>query len=126
MRDRNRSDVTRAEEELDVGVEPARRGVVRVRKRGETEEVAAVYGRAVEQVEGIESSPAEAGDSGEVEVLADGSVSIPIFEERLVVTKQVVVRERLIVRKRTVTETQLVQESLRRERVVVTDENEEE
>jgi uncharacterized protein (TIGR02271 family) len=118
-------ELIRAEEELDVRAEPVQRGVVAVRKRAETEEVEATYERAVEEVSDLERRPAAESDSGEVEVLPDGSVSIPVFEERLVVTKQIVVKERVIVRKRTVTETQLVQESLRAERVDVTGDNEE-
>jgi len=47
------------------------------------------------------SDPATAGDydSGEIEYLDDGSVSIPIIDEELVVYKRLVVRERVIVRK---------------------------
>ena len=59
------------------------------------------------------------GDSGEVEVLADGSVSIPVFEEELVIEKRLVVRERVIVRKHTVTEDRRVEADLRRERVEI-------
>ena len=47
-------------------------------------------------------------DSGEVEVLPDGSVSIPVFQEELVIEKRLVVRERVIVRKHTVTEDRLL------------------
>ena len=67
----------------------------------------------------IERVSAAEGDSGEIETLADGSVSIPILEEELVVTKRTVVRERIVVRKRTVTEDQRVEADLRKERVVV-------
>jgi uncharacterized protein (TIGR02271 family) len=60
-----------------------------------------------------------AGDSGQVEYRADGSVSIPIFEEELVCEKRLVVKERIVVRKETVTEDQVVEADLRRERVEV-------
>jgi uncharacterized protein (TIGR02271 family) len=116
----DRSELIRSEEQLEVRAEPVLRPGVGVRKHAETEDVEAAYERAVEQIDGLEHAAAAEGDSGEAEVLPDGSVSIPVFEERLVVTKEVVVKERVIVRKRTVTETQLVQESLRRERVDVT------
>ena len=72
--------------------------------------------REVEDVY-IERSPAADGDSGEIETLADGSVSIPVFEEEIVVTKRLVVRERVIVRKRTSTEPRLIKAELRRERI---------
>ncbi len=56
-------------------------------------------------------------DSGQVELLADGSVSIPIYEEVLV--KQRVLRERVILSKVVVEEQREVTTELRRERVVV-------
>jgi uncharacterized protein (TIGR02271 family) len=59
------------------------------------------------------------GDSGEVETLPDGSISIPVFEEELVVTKRLVVRERIVVRKETHVRTETVEAELRRERVDV-------
>jgi uncharacterized protein (TIGR02271 family) len=124
MQERDDKELIRAEEELEVRTEPARLGFVRVRKHAETEQVESVQERTVEEVDGLEPMPAAVGDSGEVEVLPDGSVSIPVFEERLVVSKQIVVKERVVVRKRSVMQTELVQESLRRERVDVNSENE--
>jgi len=64
-----------------------------------------------------ERVPVSEGDSGEVEILPDGSVSIPLFEEELVVTRETVLRERVIIRKENVTEQQRVQAELKRERV---------
>jgi uncharacterized protein (TIGR02271 family) len=72
----------------------------------------------VEQAK-LERQAARDGDSGEVEVLSDGSISIPVFEEELVIEKRLVVRERVIVRKHTVTEERQVEADLRRERVEV-------
>ena len=66
-----------------------------------------------------ERLPARDYDSGEVERLPDGSVSIPVFEERLVVHKRKVVRERIVVRKRVVTEEARVGEELRRQRIEI-------
>ena len=59
------------------------------------------------------------GDSGEVETLPDGSLSIPVFEEQIVVEKRLVVRERVVVRRTTVYEEQVVAADLRRERVEI-------
>jgi len=42
-----------------------------------------------------------------------------VFEERLVISKEMVVRERVILRKRTVTEHERVQAELRKERVEI-------
>ena len=67
----------------------------------------------------LERYPVGEVDSGEVEVLEDGSISIPVFQEELVIEKRLVVRERVIVRKHTVTEERLVEADLRRERVEV-------
>ena len=111
------AEVIRSEEELAVAAEPFVAGSVRVRKRVEMDHVEEEYFRDIEHVDGLERVAVDDGDSGEVETLPDGSVSIPLLEERLVVTKQIVVRERVIVRKRTVTETERVQAELRRERV---------
>ena len=66
-----------------------------------------------------ERRPADEYDSGEVETLPDGSVSIPVFEERLVVHKRKVVRERIVVRKKVVTEETQVGEELRRQELEI-------
>ena len=58
-------------------------------------------------------------DSGQVETLPDGSISVPLFAEELVIEKRLVVRERVIVRKRTEVEHHTVEAELRRERVEV-------
>jgi len=52
-------------------------------------------------------------------VLPDGSVSIPLFEEELVVTRRLVLRERVVIRKELLTDWQLVDVELRREHVAV-------
>lgn len=108
----------RREEELHVGTEEHLVGAVRARKHVETERVERVEPRAIEYGE-LERVPGEEGDSGEVETLADGSISIPLFEERLVVRKELVVRERIVIRKRTVTEEHVVEAELRKERIEV-------
>jgi hypothetical protein len=56
-------------------------------------------------------------DSGEVEFLSDGSISIPVLEEELVVTKRLVVRERIIVHRDTLVEKRHITANLRKERV---------
>jgi len=69
------------------------------------------------QEEPVERVPAGEGDSGEIETLPDGSVSIPVLEEELVVNKRVVVRERIVVRKEVTSKIERVRADLRRERV---------
>jgi len=111
-------ELTRYEEELHVGTEAEQAGSVHVRKRVETKAVEEEVERDVEQA-GLERVPVEGEDSGLVETLPDGSVSIPVFEEELVVTKRLVVRERVIVRKETRVEQETVTAEVRRERVEI-------
>ena len=110
--------VVRHEEELQLGTQAYHAGSVRARKRVETEHVERVEPRAIEYGD-FESAPARDADSGEIETLEDGSISIPLFEERLVVSKELVVRERVILRKRTVTEQHRIEAELRKERIEV-------
>jgi uncharacterized protein (TIGR02271 family) len=111
--------VTRHEERLDVAKELHESGRVRVRKHVETYPVTEVVPRNIEHADTSERVAAEEGDSGEVITLDDGSISIPVFEEVLVVTKRLVVRERVIVRKRTVVDEYTLQTELQREHVTV-------
>ncbi|MDN4173529.1 DUF2382 domain-containing protein [Nocardioides sp. SOB77] len=111
--------VVRREERADVGTELHEAGRVRVRKHVETHVVEEPVSRGVEHADTSERVPALEGDSGEVETLEDGSVSIPVFEEVLVVTKKLVVRERVIVRKHTVVDEHTLRTELRREHVTV-------
>jgi uncharacterized protein (TIGR02271 family) len=91
-------------------------GYVRARKRVETVRARQDVDRQREQVE-LERLPAQKDDSGKVETLPDGSISIPVFEEELVVTKRTVLRERVVVRKHVITEHKQVRERLQKERV---------
>jgi uncharacterized protein (TIGR02271 family) len=111
-------ELTRYEEELLPRAETEEAGAVRVRKHVETDAAEEQVSREVEQA-GIERVPVEGEDSGLVETLPDGSVSIPVFEEELVVTKRLVVRERVIVRKQKRVEQETVEAELRKERVEI-------
>lgn len=110
--------VVRREEELQLGAREYKAGSVRARKRVETERVERVEPRSAEYGE-FERAPASDNDSGEIETLEDGSISIPLLEERLVVNKEVFVRERVILRKRTVTEQHRIEAELRKEQIEV-------
>lgn len=114
-----KASVVRHEERLHITKDLREQGAVWVRKRiGTTEHVVEYIPRAVEEAE-VERTGPNPEDSGQVETFPDGSVSIPILEEELVITKRTVVRERLIVRKRTLTEQARVEADLRRERVEI-------
>lgn len=110
--------VVRSEEELDVGYVEREVGRARVRKLIDEQPFDDVVPRGVEHAE-IERVPANEGDSGEIETLADGSVSIPVLEEQIVVEKRLIVRERVIVRKVVVQEEERIRTTLRRELVEV-------
>ncbi|WP_166389247.1 YsnF/AvaK domain-containing protein [Nocardioides ochotonae] len=113
------AETTRHEERAEIGTETHEAGRIRVRKHVEDVPVAQTVAREVEHADASERVPAGEGDSGEVETLPDGSISIPLFEEVLVVTKKRVVRERIIVRKQTVVEEQTVEAEVRREHVTI-------
>ena len=119
-------ELVRREEELRVEPRERLAGLVRIRTNVDGGVVTEVVDRDVEDGV-VDRRPADEDDSGEVEVLADGSVSIPLLEEELVVTKRVVVRERIIVRKQRRSEPEQIQAELRRERLdIVTEEPPEE
>lgn len=115
---RNERELIRHEEEADVRTRVATVGAVHAEKRVDVERVAERIPREVEEAM-VDRVAAGAGDSGEVETLPDGSVSIPVLEEELVVTKRVVVRERIVIRKESRTKTETVEADLRREHVDV-------
>lgn len=105
-------------EEIDVFTVDREAGRVTARKRVEREPVSELVEREVEHAD-VERVAASEDDSGEVLALDDGSVSIPVFEERLVVEKRRVVTERVVVRKRQVLEAQRVEADLAKERVEI-------
>jgi uncharacterized protein (TIGR02271 family) len=112
--------MTLSEERLRVGTETERAGAVRAVKHVDVENVSERVQRGTEHADlDRVAVPDAEGDSGEVETLPDGSLSIPVFEEQLVVTKRLVVRERVIVRKHTVYEEHEVSADLKRERLEV-------
>ncbi|NPC97238.1 DUF2382 domain-containing protein [Nocardioides sp. zg-DK7169] len=113
------AETTRHEERAEIGTERREAGRVRVRTEVETVPTQAVVSRGTEELDTSERVPAGEADSGEVETLEDGSLSVPLFEEILEITKRRVVRERVIVRKQTVVEEETVEVELRREHVTV-------
>ena len=113
-----KNEVVLQEERADVGTVTEETGRVRARKSVRTDRVEEAVSRGVEHAD-LERMPVVDGDSGEVETLPDGSVSIPVFEEQIVVTKKLVVRERVVLRKHTVYEEHLVSAELRREELAI-------
>jgi uncharacterized protein (TIGR02271 family) len=119
-RTRETPEVVVSEERLKVGTATKRIGTARARKKVDVEKVSTRVQRGTEyaDTERFAVPDAEA-DSGQVETLPDGSLSIPVFEEQIVVTKRLVVRERVVIRKHTVYEEHEVSADLRRERLEV-------
>ena len=111
-------EVVRREEELEIGRVEREVGQVRMRKVVEERPFEDTVGRGIEHAD-FERIPAEDDDAGDVRQLPDGSVSIPVFEEQLVVEKRVIVRERVLVRKRVESVPEQVRAELRREVVEV-------
>ena len=109
--------IVRHEEEL-AGVDTGWRGIgfLRARKRTTTTKVREQARLEFEQLL-QERVPVGEGDSGEIETLPDGSLSIPLYEEELVVSKRTVLRERVIIRKELAARTERVEAQLRREQV---------
>ena len=118
--DSSATEVTLAEERLQVGTEREQVGGARAVKHVDVEQATARVERGTEHAD-LERSVVDDvdADSGQVETLPDGSISIPVFEEQLVITKRLVVRERVIVRKHTVYEEHVVSADLKRERLEV-------
>jgi uncharacterized protein (TIGR02271 family) len=111
--------LVRSEEELRAGVERIAAGAVRARTEVDVEHVRQLVERGVEHAEVERAASTDEADDGQVWYLPDGSISIPVLEEELVVTKRLRVRERIVIRKSTTTEQAVVEADLRRERVEV-------
>ena len=110
--------VVRHEEELRVERQLVDAGAVRARKLLETYSVEEVVAVEIEHAD-VERTGANDEDSGQIETLPDGSISVPIFEEEVIVTKRTVVRERVVVRKDIVSERHSVETELLREQVEI-------
>jgi uncharacterized protein (TIGR02271 family) len=108
--------VVRHEEELLVGAVPRDAGAVRIRKRVESNRVARDFDVAVDRFD-VERVPAADDDGGAIETLPDGSLSVPLFGEEIVVEKRKVVRERVVLRKEVVVERARLEESRLVERI---------
>ena len=110
--------LVRHEEELRVGKRTTEIGRARARKVVETRPVEEWVEREVEHVE-VERRPGGSEDEGRVEMLPDGSISVPVFAEELEVRKRLVVKERIRIGKRAVKERERIATELRSERVEI-------
>lgn len=104
------------EEEADVGKRWRPIGTLRGRKTFTTTRVSELVPRNLEELN-VERVDVDPDDDGRVQTLPDGTISIPIFEEELVVVKRTVLRERVLVRKHVVTTEERVETEIRKEHV---------
>ena len=117
-REEGDSSLVRHQEELTTSARQQDDAVVTIRTTVETTRVDQSIPRGIEFGE-VERVPPDEDDSGEVETLEDGSISVPVLEEVITVTRRMIVRERIIVRKRMETDHVLIQDELRREHVEI-------
>jgi uncharacterized protein (TIGR02271 family) len=111
--------VTRSEEELTIGKRRVDAGTARAHKTVTSQQVSEPVTRQIEDYDHLDRVPPSDGDSGQIETLPDGSVSIPILEEQLVITKRLVVRERVILRKHVTLAQETVNAELRTEHIAI-------
>jgi uncharacterized protein (TIGR02271 family) len=102
------------EEHFQAGTSWTHGDDVTVRKWVETTSFHEDVPRNVDTID-AEHVPPEPADDGEIHELSDGTLSIPIFEEQIVISRRTVVRERLLLRRQIIAETVEVNEEVRRE-----------
>jgi uncharacterized protein (TIGR02271 family) len=111
--ERDRTTLTRSEEELNVGKREVSSGEARIGKHVETERVREPITRRHEEVT-TERRPVEAGARADASIGND-EIRVPLMEEQVVVEKRPVVKEELVVGKRMVEEREVVEADVRRE-----------
>lgn len=112
----DRQEVTRHEEELQVGKREVEAGRLRVHKWVETEQVEVPVELQTEKAR-VVREPVE-GESAAGEIGED-AIEVTLSEEQPVVEKQTVAKERIGIEKTVETETRSVGDSVRKERVEV-------
>jgi uncharacterized protein (TIGR02271 family) len=110
---RDRTSLTRAEEELRIGKRQVSAGEVVVGKHVETERVSEPVTVERERVR-IERRPVTEATMGAADI-GSGEIRVPVMEEEVIVDKRPVVREELVISKERVQETETVDTEVRRE-----------
>jgi uncharacterized protein (TIGR02271 family) len=111
------------EEELVASKETVRSGVVRLRKQVEEAPVRLEIEELHDELE-IEHVPVGQVVAERAEAREEGGMwIIPVYEEQLVTVKRLVLKEELHVRRLPARETRLVEDTVRRERLVIEDES---
>jgi uncharacterized protein (TIGR02271 family) len=105
-----------SEEQLVVGKRQVQAGEATLRKTVETEHVRETVPLVHEEVT-IERHPISA-DASRDATIGEDSIRVPLMAEEAVVDKRVVAKEEVTLNKRAVTEERVIEEDLRRERLV--------
>ncbi len=113
--------VQRTEEELRAGTREREAGVIRVRKKVETDREQVRVPKRREEVH-VNRVPVE-DEAAEGEI-GDDEVRVPVAEEEVVVEKRPVVKEEVRVRKDVVEDEEVVEEDVRKEEIDVEDQTE--
>ena len=110
------------EEQLRASTENRKLGEVVVRKEQDEVPGRLELEASVDEVQ-VEHVPIGrvVSDRDETREDEDGTVVIPVYEEQLVVSKRLVLREEIRVRRVTSKQTQLFEDTLRKERLVIED-----
>ena len=113
--------VQRTEEELRAGTREREAGVIKVRKKVETDREQVRVPKRREEVS-VDRVPVE-GEAAESEI-GDDEVRVPVVEEEVVVEKRPVIKEEVRVRKDVVEDEEVVEEDVRKEEVDIDDQTE--
>jgi uncharacterized protein (TIGR02271 family) len=111
-------EVVRHEEELLIHRRDVEVGRLRIHKVIHEQPIDEDVYREVEHAQ-VVRVPADPDDNGRTYTLDDGSLSIPVLAEEIVVHKRTIVKERVIVRKERRVETEHVSDVLRQERIEI-------
>jgi uncharacterized protein (TIGR02271 family) len=124
---RDGREMTRYEERLHVGTERIEAGQARLRKTVTTEQVQRIVPLAHQEIR-VEREPIPEGERGTAMSTADfaeADLDVTLYEERAVVTKEIVAVERVRLTVEEITEQVTVQEEIRTERIDLVDDSRE-
>lgn len=115
--------ITRFEEQLRVGKETVETGHVRLIKHVVTEEVNTSVPVSHEEIR-VVREPITSGQADGTHRFADEDTEVVLHEERILISKESVPVERIRLSTETLTEQQAIKDTLRKERIDITDDRE--
>lgn len=120
LEDEDELRVQRTEEELAAGTREREAGALNVRKRVRTDRERIEVPTRHEEVT-VERVPVSESTAATEAQIGEDEVSIPVTEEEVVVEKRPVAKEEIRIRKDVVEDTEVIEEDVRREEIVVDD-----